>query len=433
MSAQDPRNPYRPGVGVKPLTLAGRDAELRRFDSALNGSPEIPANMRLTGLRGVGKSVLLAEMGSRAADAGWLVINLELEPRHNAEQAMLDLLVPRLRLEIEKLSRLKRATSIAKTVIESAGKVEVKVEDLTFGLDPTVPAGALDLARTLKECTLAATKRHRKGLAVLLDEAQVLSDETTKLVDCPLSMLLAAVTAIQRSQLPLAFALCGLPTLPTNLLKARSYTERMFRGEEIASLRPPADREAFVGPLQGTGMAAEPDLIDKVLRDVDGYPYFIQLWGAELWEAARAEKVRRFTMSLLRAVQPDIYERLDRDFYRPRFDAVTPAEQDLLLAAATCPHPPLRVADLNRASSKTTNNVNVLLGRLVTQGLMYRVRKGEYEYTAPQFHEFLQRHRLRLASRASGVAKAQTFTAISEPGYSTRTGAASVNGSETDK
>lgn len=421
-------NPYRPGVGLKPLTLAGRESELRRFEAALRSGPEIPANIRMTGLRGVGKSVLLWEMADRAVVADWSAIRVELEPRHNSEQALLELLGAHLEKEVQALSRLSRARAAAGRAVDTFGKLELKYQDFSVAFDPTVPKQSQQLTERLGEAAKAAEKHGRRGLVLLLDEAQVLRDETAKVIDCPLSMLLAAVTRLQQSQVPLALVLCGLPPLATNLQRARSYTERMFRGEEIGSLRPPADAEAFTGPLRGSDIRAADDLLTRVLRDVDGYPFFIQLWGAELWEAARQEKLSHFTVPLLRAVQPAIYERLDRDFYRPRFDAVTPAEQDLLLAASHCSYPPLRVPDVNKASPKSAGNVNVLLGRLVTQGLLYRVRKGEYSYTAPHFHEFLGRHRNRTLRRAASVAVEQSVSSISGSGYVTTTATSTGRG-----
>lgn len=99
----------------------------------------------------------------------------------------------------------------------------------------------------------------------------------------------------------------------------------------------------------------------------------------------------RFSPELLREARTQIYERLDRDFYEPRISTLTPAEQEVLLASAGCPYPPLRAADLGKASAKTPGNVNVLLGRLVEAGVLYRIRKGEYAYTAPKFRDFLLR------------------------------------------
>lgn len=128
-----------------------------------------------------------------------------------------------------------------------------------------------------------------------------------------------------------------------------------------------------------------------MVEEVEGYPYFIQLWGSELWDAADLAGVDRITMALLDETRPEIQSRLDRDFYEPRFSTLTPAEQDLLLATAACPYPPLRASDLAGASDKSPANVNVLLGRLIEAGALYRIRKGEYAYTAPMFRDYLLR------------------------------------------
>jgi hypothetical protein len=420
MTGMEPRNPYRPGVGIKPLTLAGRDGEIARFEKSLRSAPEIPANLRLTGLRGVGKSVLLVECSDRSRQAGWAVVLAELEPRHNTEMALLETLVPTLRALQERQSRLKAVRKKVGKAVDALGQFELKFQDVSLKFDPKFEASTTDLARQLDDGARSSIQHGHAGLVLLLDEAQVLSDEVGKHGDCPLSMLLAAVSTVQKAGVPLALALCGLPTLTSNLLRARSYSERMFRGEDIGSLSAPDDRKAFEGPLADSPIRAAPDLVDRVLKDVEGYPYFLQLWGAELWDAARSAQLSTMTLPLLRAIQGDILKRLDRDFYTPRIASLRPAEQDLLLAAADCSYPPLRVSDVNRSSNKSTGNVNVLLGRLVASGVIYRVRKGIYEYTAPRFHDFLGRYKRATAKPAVGVGSASTTVAtISAAGYTT--------------
>jgi len=168
-------------------------------------------------------------------------------------------------------------------------------------------------------------------------------------------------------------------------------SERLFRGEVVDSLPHDEAIAALTLPLEATTRTTDLRVAEALVDEVEGYPYFIQLWGSELWDAADLGGVERFTPDLLAAARPDIYERLDRDFYDPRVATLTPAEQDILFASARCPYPPLRSADLNQASDKTPGNVNVLLGRLVEAGVLYRIRKGEYAYTAPKFREYLQR------------------------------------------
>jgi hypothetical protein len=208
-------------------------------------------------------------------------------------------------------------------------------------------------------------------------------------------MLVAAVNTLQNGGLPVGIVLCGLPTLQANLLNARTYTERMFRGEEIGSLDHETAIEALVRPLAGTGVRIEPACAREIVEEVSGYPYFVQLWGAELYDAAIEAGERIIDLPLLKAVRPEIYARLDRDFFEGRVAWLTPAEQDVLVASGECPYPPLRTSDLVRRTRKTPGNLNVLMGRLTEKGVLYREAKGVYQYTAPGFYEFLARRRRR--------------------------------------
>lgn len=400
MTASPERNPYRPGVGKRPLVLAGREGEIQRFLATLRGSPEIPANIRLTGLRGVGKTVLLSEFDDQAKRAGWATVLLELEPRHNTEQAILASIgasIDRAVAALTAVGRIRRGLGRAAALAAGLG---FTYNDVRMSFDPTtVVRGQEDLGRKLYDACQASGNAGRAGFAVLLDEAQVLTDEQERDGEHPLSMLLAAVAALQKLGAPVALVLCGLPTLTGNLLRARTYVERMFRGMEIGSLTAEAARSAFVEPLAGTGTAADADLVARVLQSVEGYPYFIQLWGAELWDATVTAGTRRFSVELLEAIEPEIYIRLDLDFYEPRIATLRPAEQDVLQSAAQCSYPPLLVADLQGATDKSPGNVNVLLGRMVSGGVLYRLRKGQYEFTAPKFHAYLRRRAERLAIR----------------------------------
>ncbi|MGH9189390.1 MAG: ATP-binding protein [Acidimicrobiales bacterium] len=391
MSEATGKNPFRPGVGTKPAYLAGREGPMRRFRSVLRAAPEQPANVRLTGLRGVGKTVLLGELERLAREDGWAAGFLELNPRHNADQAIFDAMdhfADRVGAEVSRVERLKGKLG---RVVRVAGSLGVTYSDIKFSLDPTAVDGTSDLAERLFQFVELVIDKGLAGAVVLLDEAQVIRDERGRNGEHPLSLLISAVSALQRRELPLALVVCGLPTLTGNLLKARSYTERMFRGEEVGRLAAEEAEAAFTQPLLTTDVRAEADLVAEVVREVEGYPYFIQLWGAELWDSAEAAGVDVLDRRLLDLTLPDIYRRLDIDFYEPRVSTLTPAEQDVLLASADAPYPPLATVDLNGVIDKTPGNVNVLLGRLVESGVIYRVRKGQYEYTAPKFREYLLR------------------------------------------
>ncbi len=389
MTEASGKNPYRPGVGVRPLYLAGREAPLRRFDAMLRAAPEQQASMRVTGLRGVGKTVLLETFAEHAREHDWEPAFMELQPAHNTDALLSAAIGSLLELTQQRLSRMARLRSAAGRALRSTS-LQVSWEEVSL----SVSFGSEreeDLARELFATVQLALAKGRAGVVLLLDEAQLIHDERGRHGEHPLSLLIAPIVALQRRELSLGIVLCGLPTLTANLQKARSYSERLFRGEEIDSLTQAQAIEAFTRPLEQTARSASPVLAKTVVSEVEGYPYFLQLWGSELWDAADLAGVKRLTPKLLDAARPDIYGRLDRDFYDPRLATLTPAEQDLLLASAKCPYPPLQSSGLSSASAKTTGNVNVLLGRLVDAGALYRIRKGEYAYTAPKFRDYLLR------------------------------------------
>lgn len=404
------KNPFRPGVGTRPLHLAGRDHPMRRFAAMLRAAPEQPANMRLTGLRGVGKTVLLGEFQAIAERNGWAGAVLEFQPGHNREDSMVNALLNIAQDSKLRLSRVERIKKAVGGAVKNAGTLGVGWNEFQVTYDPMVDQQREDITKALFEVVEMAVEKGRTGFVLLLDEAQIIRDETKRAGEHPLSLLISSIVALQRREIPLGLVLCGLPTLTGNLLKARSYTERMFRGEHIDSLEEADAREAFEQPLAGAeaNVTAEPELVSRVIKEVEGYPYFIQLWGAELWDAAEIAGVYRLTSDLLDVARPDIYRRLDLDFYDPRVETLTPAEQDVLLGTADAEYPPLVVSTLNDAINKTPANVNVLLGRLVDAGVLYRLRKGEYDYTAPRFRDYLVRRVKASRSRTASSLKRES-------------------------
>jgi nucleoside-triphosphatase THEP1 len=290
-------NPYRPGVGIRPLYLAGRDPSLRRFAAMLRAAPEQPASMRITGLRGVGKTVLLGAFAERAEEANWEAAELELQPSHNTDESLGDAIARLLERTRTRLSRLERLRVAAGRTLRK-GSLSVSWEDVSLSISPG-SARESTLAEDVFATMELAVSKGREGLILLLDEAQLIRDERGRGGEHPLSLLIAPIVALQRQELPVALVVCGLPTLAANLQHARSYSERLFRGEEVGSLPPAEALAAFTRPLEKTTRTAESEVAEAVAEEVEGYPYFIQLWGSELWDAARGVTMSRSTGSTI--------------------------------------------------------------------------------------------------------------------------------------
>lgn len=394
MSFSEAKNPYRPGVGLRPTFLAGRDSRIAEFKRVLRQAPEIPGNVRLTGLRGVGKTVLLGKLQEVSEEQGWMTISVELEPRHCADETFSALIESKADDLISRASLVgKIKGKVHEAVNNLRSMATVTFEGFEWSLAGDLDKATRDVAQKLDEACRAATQVGKHGVVIYFDEAQVLTDEKSPVGNHPLSTLVAAISTLQKQQVPVCLVLCGLPTLAVNLLSARTYSERMFRGFEIGALDDEDARAAFTIPLEENIIGATPELVDRVVKAVAGYPYFIQLWGAELWEHAFESDLSEIGTEVLDVIEPRILERLDLDFYEPRIQSLTPAEQDLLISSANCEYPPIVVEQLNDMSVKAPGNVNVLLGRLVKANILYRPRKGQYLYTAPQFREFLQRRK----------------------------------------
>jgi AAA ATPase domain len=403
------KNPYQPGVGTIPPYLAGREAQLQRFRQILEDYPEKRRNLRITGLRGVGKTVMLKEF-ERIARAerspSWVVIRRDFVPRMTEEVVFVTALAEYLREAAEQLSTRSRVKNRLRGVISTIGDVQVELAD---GVTMRVDRGRTARRTRILEDRLrdafielgqlaAAAGR---GVIFMFDEAHEVFDQPRR-GEYPLSALLSAVVAAQDQDeppLPLMLVLCGLPSLPGHLRAARSHAERLFRAEELANLSLRAedgvasDAElALTRPIEGGPIRYAPRTAAQVVRDVDGYPYFIQWYGEALWDAANDAGGHLIDGRVYTASRRLIRRALDHGFYEGRYEEARAADQLTLRVAASLGGETFTVAGLNAALTSRNVNANAQsLKRLLDASIVYRVKQGMYAYTAPLFGDFLRR------------------------------------------
>ena len=215
-------------------------------------------------------------------EEGWLTSRVHVEPRHNTESDLSELIGSLCRSAELQASRGARIRKTMRGVVASArGLIRVSWQDIEVSLGaPGDTDEQRSVVKALFDVAVLADEHGYGGYLVMLDEAQVIRDDRDRGREHPLSLLVAAINTLQEKEVPVGLALCGLPTLRSNLLRARTYTERMFRGEEIGRLAGPEAVEALVRPLDETGITAKASLVDRVREEVEGYPFFIQLSGA---------------------------------------------------------------------------------------------------------------------------------------------------------
>jgi len=380
-------NPFRPGNGVLPAYLAGRERPLAEFDAFIADPHPLHANWTVTGLRGTGKTVLVATAAGHAEAAGWLTLERELGERHRDDTRLAEA------IEEDAEAMLRRcglAAALERSVahgVRLLRPTKISVAGVSIQPGPITPRSPADRMRdALVRLSDALYAADRPGALLLYDEAHLLADDRSR-ERYPLSSLLAALGAVQRTGEPrVRVVLTGLPTLSINLKRARTYAERMFRHVVLANLERGDAWDALTIPLARTSRRFATAVVGEIVEATGGYPYFLQFFAAYLWRAVPAAEV---TTAGYRAVEPGLLHELDLAFFDDRFQVATTTEQAVLVAMA---REPGRV-DLRTIRERLpgTPGVAELVSRLIDRGLLFRETRGAYDFALPLFRAYLRR------------------------------------------
>ncbi|MBX7132354.1 MAG: ATP-binding protein [Fimbriimonadaceae bacterium] len=382
-------NPFSPGAGAPPPELVGRGEILEQarilFGRTLVGRQE--KSLIMTGLRGVGKTVLLHEIKLRAHEAGFKTIFVEA----SEDKKLPDLLVPHLRSLLFDLDRMagisekvKRSLRVFRSFV---GTPQVTINDVTFGLsyDPEIGiADSGDLQADLTSlfiCVAEAAKDRSTGVALLIDEIQYLSEQE-------LAALIMAMHRLQQETLPFLLIAAGLPTIPALAGSAKSYAERLFSYPDVGALSRVDSDLALQEPVKEQGIEFSTDALDQIFLNTDGYPYFVQEWGYQCWNVAEVTPIGADVVSI---ATDRVIPRLDSSFFRVRYDRLTPAERRYLRAMASLDPGPCRAGDIAEALGAKTTSLGPVRAKLMSKGMVFSPAHGEMAFTVPLFGDFMKR------------------------------------------
>ncbi len=381
-------NPYSPGAGTPPRYLAGRD-DLQRAFQTLIGRAQLGNAVQplvLSGLRGVGKTVLLLRWRQLATDAGWATAQLEARSdadlRTQLSDAINELLrqVSRRYRNGDRVERLKRiATSFAR-----ATRATVSRGGISFDVQPEpgiADSGELetDLTELLVELGQAARDEH-SGAVILIDELQDAGSER-------LSGVVGACHRLNQEQLPALIVGAGLPTVGRVLSEARSYAERLFDLRPVGPLDAQAQDEAVAQPAAQLGVAFDPGALARLRELAGGYPFFIQTYAKFVWDLAIDDPIDIEAVAL--AERP-ANEQLRRSFFAPRYDRATPAERRYMHAMASLGDLAVPSGDVASVLGRVPSQVSVQRDGLLNKGLIYSPERGLVAFTVPHMAAFLR-------------------------------------------
>lgn len=384
------RNPYAPGAGQRPPELAGRDAELAAFDVALERVTRGRAerSVILTGLRGVGKTVLLNALRSQAVRAGWGTGKLEVRP----EQSLRRPAAAALHMAIRELGEVEGRDHVLGVLRSFAqkGPAEAKLRDRWQpGIEvAAVPGRAdsgdieIDLLELFTDVAGLAADAGR-GVALFLDELQ-------DLPPADVSALCAACHELSQHRLPLVVVGAGLPHLPAVLSASKSYSERLFRYAAIDRLDRAAADQALATPATEEEAEFEPAALDALYALTNGYPYFVQAYGKAVWDVAPSSPITAADVAM---AAPEAEAELAVGFFGSRLERATPAEREYLHAMADVAAEedgPVATAAVAEWLARKPQSLSPARDALLKKGLIYSGERGRIAFTVPHFGRYLR-------------------------------------------
>jgi hypothetical protein len=388
------RNPF---AGQRPPELAGRDKEIDAFEIVLErvarGRPE--RSLVLTGLRGVGKTVLLGELRSMALRAGWGAGKIEARPDADLRRplaAALHRAIRDLAVQHPRQERVDEVLGVLKAFALRASPSEAKLRDRWQpGIDVPVKNGRadsgdieIDLVELFTEVAELASEVST-GIAILIDEMQDLRPDDV-------SALCAACHELSQSRAPLVVVGAGLPHLPAVLSASKSYSERLFKYSRIGQLdRADADF-ALLAPAEREEAGFDGEALDDLYQRSGGYPYFVQAYGKAAWDAAPTSPIGVTDVAV---AAPEAEAELAVGFFGSRFERATPAEREYLRAMAELAEgtdEPVVTSGIADHLARKPSSLSPARDSLLKKGLVFSAQRGQIAFTVPHFGRYLLAH-----------------------------------------
>lgn len=383
------RNPFAPGAGTRPPEMVGRDDLREAARIALErirlGRPS--KSIVMVGLRGVGKTVLLDQIGEDAEANSLQVLRIEAPE----QRSLPSMIAPQMRSALIRLSRREAARARAqrglRVLTGFVKALKVKYQDIEVGLDYDPEPGLADNGdlgidlQDLFEVVGDAAKAGNSCVALFIDELQYVEKEQ-------LAALITALHWAAQRRLPVTMVGAGLPQLRGAMGNAKSYAERLFDFPEMGPLSRSDAKIAISKPAQDEGVEIEAGVLDAVVDRTQGYPYFLQVWGKYLWDLAEGSSI---TVADFAPASDLAIADLDQSFFLVRFDRLTPLEKKYLRAMAGLGAGPHRSGDIAQVMDRKVASLAPTRSQLISKGMIWSPSHGDTAFTVPMFNEFMLR------------------------------------------
>lgn len=417
-------NPYSPSA--PPRHFIGRESERAELLDGLNRVSDWGEMMGplvvITGPRGVGKTSLLRDVASRAAEGGFVVAwSSGVKGAPFLREVLADVTRALQRADVLDKKRTGRKARLEELTVELGGDFGVAAAKATAKLgakvgidkaqevDEAVP-GIGQVEDFLAEASARIVERGGAGLLLVIDELHApLEPPQNARAVAEAGVLLNAIQqmAADPKRFRLGIIGAGLPQTKPLLTRAATFAERT-QELELAGFDRATARRVLMEPAREAGVIWDEDAVEAAVARADGYPQALQVIGSAAWSAARPEVGGRITQSDLAAAWPRVQAAMS-SLYRARWESTTPAERAFLQAMAAVPPTPQGTATRGEIATRLgldTKDVSVTRQSLLAKGVIEAPARGELRFTLPGFAEFIRDDQASRGARhrASGPA-----------------------------
>lgn len=380
-------NPYRPGAGLMPPYLAGREADIQAVEQMFEAlSMNIPTqSVIFSGLRGVGKTVLLNRLQRSAEERGIFCKHIEVEERKDfisqiasCAQGFLRKISTRENLKylIQKPLDAIKALVISFDPENSTFSLSMQEQELYRSTNLT--QSLTDVFTALGEAAYEA----ETPICFFIDEIQYMKKQE-------LGALIAAIHRSNQLGYPIMIVGAGLPKIYKMLSEEKSYSERLFVYKEIGSLSEEQAEKAITEPVRKLGAEYDEAAVKRIFGTTRGYPFFIQQLCQIVYENAEGSVITE--EDVLRA-EPEFYRVLDNGFFKVRYERCSDADKKFIFAMVRCGELPCTISNVAKNLHKRVSAISTMRAQLISKGIIYSEKHGELDFTVPEFDGFIRRH-----------------------------------------
>ncbi len=379
-------NPYRPSAGARPTYLAGREEELENISQIFEALKlNIPVqSVIFSGLRGVGKTVLINETQKIAEDKDIFCRHIEVEGRND----FISQIASCAQAFLRKVSAKEKFKHLIQKPLDAIKSLVVSFDpsDNTFSLSLQERElyQSVNLTQSLTEVftTIGETAyKTETPICFFIDEIQCMKTEE-------LGSLIAAVHRSNQLGYPIMIIGAGLPKIYKILSDEKSYSERLFLYKEISSLNPEQSKKAIEVPAKKFGVYYSKEAVDKIVEVTKGYPFFIQQFCQIVYNNAECNEI---SIKEVKNNMDYFFEMLDNGFFRVRYERCAESDKKFIFAMVMCDKLPCTISNIANNLHKTVNQISTTRAQLINKGIIYPIRYKELDFTVPEFDNFIRR------------------------------------------